>query len=51
MVNLSGLYGSNFGLQDVSLDDGLSLTAGAVLLDWVGARPTVARYLRELVPR
>ena len=32
VVNLSGLYGSDFGLQGVPLDDGLSLTVGAVLL-------------------
>ena len=34
VVNLSGLYGSDFGLQGVPLDDGLSLTVGAVLLGW-----------------
>ncbi|WP_458027904.1 hypothetical protein, partial [Pseudomonas aeruginosa] len=33
------------------LDDGLSLTVGAVLLGWVGAWLAVARHLRELAPR
>ncbi|HID7908709.1 TPA: permease-like cell division protein FtsX [Pseudomonas aeruginosa] len=51
VVNLSGLYGSDFGLQGVPLDDGLSLTVGAVLLGWVGAWLAVARHLRELAPR
>ena len=35
----------------VPLEDGLSLTIGAVLLGWIGAWLAVARHLRELAPR
>lgn len=51
VVNLAGLYGSDFGLSGVPIDDGLSLTVGAVLLGWIGAWLAVARHLRELAPR
>ncbi|WP_374441592.1 permease-like cell division protein FtsX [Pseudomonas panipatensis] len=51
VVNLAGLYGSDFALGGVPLDDGLSLTVGAVLLGWIGAWLAVARHLRELAPR
>lgn len=51
VVNLAGLYGSDFGLAGVPVDDGLSLTVGAVLLGWIGAWLAVARHLRELAPR
>ncbi|KAF1069991.1 MAG: Cell division protein FtsX [Pseudomonas citronellolis] len=51
VVNLAGLYGSDFALAGVPLDDGLSLTIGAVLLGWIGAWLAVARHLRELAPR
>ena len=51
VVNLAGLYGSDFALAGVPLGDGLSLTIGAVLLGWIGAWLAVARHLRELAPR
>ena len=51
VVNLAGLYGSDFTLAGVPLNDGLSLTIGAVLLGWIGAWLAVARHLRELAPR
>ncbi|MCY1342202.1 Cell division protein FtsX [compost metagenome] len=51
VVNLAGLYGSDFALAGVPLEDGLSLTIGAVLLGWIGAWLAVARHLRELAPR
>lgn len=51
VVNLAGLYGSDFALAGVPLGDGLSLSIGAVLLGWIGAWLAVARHLRELAPR
>lgn len=51
VLDLAGLYGSDFGLAGVPLDDGLSLVVGAILLGYIGAWLAVARHLRELAPR
>lgn len=51
VVQLAGLYASDFALSNVSVEDVLSLTLGAVLLGWIGAWLAVARHLRELAPR
>lgn len=51
VVRLAGLYGSDFALAGVPLEDGLSLLAGAILLGYIGAWLAVARHLRELAPR
>ncbi|SFU07651.1 permease-like cell division protein FtsX [Pseudomonas marincola] len=51
VVNLAGLYGSNFALDGVPVGDGFSLVIGAVLLGYIGAWLAVARHLRELAPR
>jgi cell division transport system permease protein len=51
VVNLAGLYGSDFALGGVPGADGLSLLLGAVLLGYIGAWIAVARHLRELAPR
>jgi len=51
VVDLSGLYGSDFALAGVPSADGLSLVLGAVLLGYIGAWIAVARHLSELAPR
>ena len=51
VVGLAGLYGSDFALAGVPVDDGLSLVLGAVLLGYIGAWLAVARHLNELAPR
>ena len=51
VVGLAGLYGSDFALAGVPVDDGLSLVLGAVLLGDIGAWLAVARHLSELSPR
>ena len=51
VVRLAGLYGSDFALQGVPLDDGLSLLLGAIFLGYIGAWLAVARHLSELQPR
>ncbi|MGE8409274.1 MAG: permease-like cell division protein FtsX [Pseudomonas sp.] len=51
VVDLSGLYGSDFSLAGVPSADGLSLLLGAVLLGYIGAWIAVARHLSELAPR
>ncbi|NBA94029.1 permease-like cell division protein FtsX [Pseudomonas sp. R5(2019)] len=51
VVDLAGLYGSNFSLAGVPVADGLSLLLGAVLLGYIGAWIAVARHLSELAPR
>jgi len=51
VVDLSGLYGSDFALAGVPAADGLSLLLGAVLLGYIGAWIAVARHLSELAPR
>ena len=51
VVNLAGLYGSDFGLGGVPAGDALSLVIGAVLLGYIGAWLAVARHLSELAPR
>ena len=51
VVNLAGLYGSDFGLGCVPAGDALSLVIGAVLLGYIGAWLAVARHLSELAPR
>lgn len=47
---LSSLYGSDFRLAGVPLDDGFSLLAGALLLGYFAAWLAVAKHLRELRP-
>lgn len=51
VIALAGLYGSDFALAGVPLEDGLSLLLGALLLGWVGAWLAVARHLRQLAPQ
>jgi cell division transport system permease protein len=51
VIELAGLYGSDFALANVSMDEGLQLLIGAVLLGYIGAWLAVARHLRELAPR
>lgn len=51
VTSLAGLYGSDFGLAGVPVEDGLSLVLGAVLLGYIGAWLAVARHLSELAPR
>lgn len=51
VVDLSGLYNSDFALAGVPAADGLSLLLGAVLLGYIGAWIAVARHLSELAPR
>lgn len=51
VIGLAGLYGSDFSLAGVPLDDGLSLVLGALLLGYIGAWLAVARHLSELAPR
>ncbi len=50
VVELAQLYGSDFSLDGVPLEDGFSLLTGAVLLGYIGAWLAVARHLRELLP-
>jgi cell division transport system permease protein len=51
VIGLAGLYGSDFGLAGVPVEDGLSLVLGALLLGYIGAWLAVARHLSELAPR
>ncbi|MBF0677067.1 permease-like cell division protein FtsX [Pseudomonas sp.] len=51
VINLAGLYGSDFGLAGVPGEDGFSLVLGALLLGYIGAWLAVARHLSELAPR
>ncbi len=51
VVSLAKLYGSEFSLSGIPLEDGFSLLFGAVLLGYIGAWLAVARHLRELAPR
>ncbi len=51
VVRLAGLYGSDFALGGIPLEDGLSLLLAAILLGYVGAWLAVARHLSELAPR
>lgn len=51
VIRLSGLYQSDFHLQGVPLEDGLSLVCGALLLGYLGAWIAVAKHLRELAPK
>src|SRR5690554_678195 len=51
VVRLAQLYGSDFSLSNVPIEDGFSLLFGAVLLGYIGAWLAVARHLRELSPR
>ncbi|MDY7218369.1 permease-like cell division protein FtsX [Denitrificimonas sp. JX-1] len=51
VVRLAQLYGSDFSLSGVPIEDGFSLLFGAVLLGYIGAWLAVARHLRELSPR
>lgn len=51
VVKLSGLYGSDFSLAGVPLEDAGSLVLGAVLLGYIGAWLAVARHLNELTPK
>ena len=51
VIDLAGLYGSDFGLAGVPTEDGVSLVLGALLLGYIGAWLAVARHLSELAPR
>ncbi len=51
VIDLAGLYGSDFGLAGVPAEDGFSLVLGALLLGYIGAWLAVARHLSELAPR
>lgn len=51
VIDLAGLYGSDFGLAGVPAEDGVSLVLGALLLGYIGAWLAVARHLSELAPR
>lgn len=51
VIALAELYGSEFSLSGVPLEDGFSLLLGALLLGYIGAWLAVARHLRELSPR
>ena len=51
VIDLAGLYGSDFGLAGVPTEDGFSLVLGALLLGYIGAWLAVARHLSELAPR
>lgn len=51
VMDLAGLYGSDFGLGGVPGEDGFSLVLGALLLGYIGAWLAVARHLSELAPR
>ncbi|MBA1233240.1 cell division protein FtsX [Pseudomonas stutzeri] len=51
VIDLAGLYGSDFGLAGVPTEDGFSLLLGALLLGYIGAWLAVARHLSELAPR
>ncbi|WP_312702801.1 permease-like cell division protein FtsX [Stutzerimonas nitrititolerans] len=51
VIDLAGLYGSDFGLAGVPTEDGFSLALGALLLGYIGAWLAVARHLSELAPR
>ena len=51
VIELAGLYGSDFGLAGVPTEDALSLVLGALLLGYIGAWLAVARHLNELAPR
>ncbi len=51
VIDLAGLYGSDFGLAGVPTEDALSLVLGALLLGYIGAWLAVARHLNELAPR
>lgn len=51
VITLAQLYGSEFSLSGVPIEDGFSLLFGALLLGYIGAWLAVARHLRELSPR
>lgn len=51
VIDLAGLYGSDFALGGVPVADGFSLLLGAVFLGYIGAWIAVARHLSELAPR
>ncbi|WP_312480944.1 permease-like cell division protein FtsX [Stutzerimonas nitrititolerans] len=51
VIDLAGLYGSDFGLAGVPTEDGFSLVLGSLLLGYIGAWLAVARHLSELAPR
>lgn len=50
VIRLAQLYGSDFALTGVSLEDGASLLLGALLLGYVGAWFAVGRHLSALEP-
>ncbi|WP_437879606.1 permease-like cell division protein FtsX [Pseudomonas sp. LRF_L74] len=51
VVRLAGLYGSDFALGGVPVEQGCYLLLGAVFLGYIGAWLAVARHLSELAPR
>lgn len=50
VVQLAELYGSDFSLAGVPIEDGFSLLFGALLLGYFAAWLAVAKHLRELLP-
>lgn len=50
VIQLAGLYASDFKLSGVPMSDASSLIIGAILLGWIGAWLAVARHLRDLAP-
>jgi cell division transport system permease protein len=51
VVRLAGLYGSDFALLGVPVQDGFSLLLAALLLGYIGAWLAVWRHLSELSPK
>ena len=47
---LAGLYGSQFALIGLGVENGLSLLLGGGLLGWLGSRIAVGRHLRAIEP-
>lgn len=50
VIQLAQLYGSEFRLAGVPVEDGFSLLFGALLLGYFAAWLAVAKHLRELLP-
>lgn len=48
---LAGLYGSDFRLMGLGLEDGLLVVGSGVVLGWLGALVASTRHLREIEPQ
>lgn len=48
---LASLYGSDFELRGLGLEDGLLVLGTGVVLGWLGALVAATRYLREVEPQ